>query len=392
MLDRMTYTNHLNEQIVIGKTPYFANYSDLHDYEWEYTEANSKILSFNKGIREYNLPVIIMCKTEEEGFQKRNAMYEIMEKDVLAKEYGTLEIGQYKLQCYVKTSAKADFLISKKHMVVNLSIVTDRPYWVKEKAYSFQTVEAAGGDTLTWDGNTDGLVDFEGVFYHVSDAYPTLLEAQNGGLGTLSIGATGSLTATDMSEDVGFECYQLDLNGETPVALCLSQNLEEDGVQVLSKGTYLLSDGGMYVSSLTINGYTGFGQGGGSAFLDYDIEYAYDYTNSMERLELVNQNFVASNFRLTIYGEALNPRISVNGHVYEVEGTVEAGQLLVIDSINKTITLYTKNGAAVNKFNSRNRDSYIFEKIPAGDLKLSRSDNFRFDLTLIEERGEPKWT
>ena len=276
MLDRMTYTNHMNEQVVIGKAPYFANYSELRDYSWDYTEANSKILSFNKGIREYKLSVVIMCKTEEEGIQKKNALYEIMEKDVLAKEYGTLEIGQYKLKCYVKESAKADFLISKKHMVVNLSIVTDRPYWVKEKTHVF-------------------------------------------------------LQAKDMQE-------------------------------------------------------------GEAEFLDFDIEYAYDYTNSIERLELVNQNFVATNFRLTIYGEALNPRISVNGHVYEVEGTVEAGQFLAIDSINKTITLHTKNGATVNKFNSRNRDSYIFEKIPAGDLTLSRSDNFRFDLTLIEERGEPKWT
>ena len=114
-----------------------------------------------------------------------------------------------------------------------------------------------GGDTLTWDGNTDGLEDFEGVFYHVSDAYPTLAEAQNGGLGTFSIGATGSLTAMDMTEALGFECYQLYLNGETPVALCSSQNFEKDGVQ-LYKGAYLLTEGGMYVSSLTINGYNGF--------------------------------------------------------------------------------------------------------------------------------------
>lgn len=276
MLDKMTYTNHLNEQIVLGENPYYANYSDLRDYSWDYTEANSKILSFNKGIREYTLPVTIMCKTEAEGYQRRNDMYEIMEKDVLAGKYGTLEIGQYKLQCYVKDSAKSDFLQNKKHMIVNLVFVTDRPYWVKEKEYVFQ------------------------------------------------------------------------------------QKNEE--------------------------------QGGASEFLDFDIEYAYDYTNSIERLQLVNQNFVASNFRLAIYGEALNPRVSVNGHVYEVSGTVEAGQHLIIDSIAKTVTLHTKNGAVINKFNERNKDSYIFEKIPAGDLMLSRSDNFRFDLTLIEERGEPKWT
>ena len=275
MLDKITYTNHLNEKIAFGKYPYFANYSDLRDYSWNYTTANNKILSFEKGVTKHKLPVIITCKTAEEGIQKKNALYEIMEKDVLAKKYGTLEIGGYKLKCYVKESAKSIFLDSKKHMKVDLSIVTDRPDWIKEKNYVFGTTNQQEGE---------------------------------------------------------------------------------------------------------------------AEFLDFDIEYAYDYTSSMESMQMVNQNFVASNFRLTIYGEALNPRISVNGHVYEVSGTVEAGQNLVIDSIAKTITLNTKNGATVNKFNERNRDSYIFEKIPAGDLTLARSDNFRFDLTLIEERGEPKWT
>lgn len=276
MLDKMTYTNHMNEKIVFGESPYFANYSNLRDFKWEYTKANNKILSFEKGIGERKLPVTIMCNTEEEGNQKKNALYEIMEKDVLAMQYGTLEIGQYKMQCYIKESAKSEFLYDKKYMKVDLVIVTDRPYWVKEKTFVFGQSNQQGGDE--------------------------------------------------------------------------------------------------------------------TAFLDFDIEYAYDYTNSMESMNIVNNNFVASNFRLAIYGEALNPRISVNGHVYEVSGTVEAGQNLVIDSIEKTITLNTKNGAKVNKFNERNRDSYIFEKIPAGDLVLARSDNFRFDLTLIEERGEPKWT
>ena len=278
MLDKMTYTNHLNEKIVFGEFPYFANYSDLRDYSWNYTEANNRILAFNRKIRKYKLPVVIMCKTEEEGFQKRNALFEIVEKDVLAGQYGTLQIGDYKLQCYVRESAKGDFLYNKKHMVVDLSIVTDRPYWTKEKTYVF---------------NTAGLV---------------------------------------------------------------GEETKPDG------------------------------------HLDFSYDFPYDFTDSFSTMGFSNGNFVQTSFKITIYGACTNPQVLINGHAYGVNTTVEAGQVLVIDSIEKTVQLITSKGEVVNKFSLRNKESYIFEKIPAGDCSIGRSENFRFDLTLIEERSEPKWT
>ena len=278
MLDKMTYTNHLNEKIVLGEAPYFANYNDLRDYSWNYTEANNRILAFNRKIRKCKLPVVIMCETEEEGFQKRNALFEIMEKDVLAGQYGTLQIGDYKLQCYINQSAKGEYLNSKKHMRVDLSIVTDRPYWTKEKTYVF---------------NTAGLV----------------------------------------------------------------------GDETSNEG-----------------------------FLDFSYDFPYDFTDSFSTMGFSNGNFVQTSFKITIYGACTNPQVLINGHAYGVNTTVEAGQVLVIDSIEKTVQLITSKGEVVNKFSLRNKESYIFEKIPAGDCSIGRSENFRFDLTLIEERSDPKWT
>jgi len=49
------------------------------------------------------------------------------------------------------------------------------------------------------------------------------------------------------------------------------------------------------------------------------------------------------------------------------------------------------DGSTENCFNLRNRDSYIFEKIPAGVLTIASSANFKFDVVLLEERSEPKW-
>lgn len=272
MLDKITYTNHLNEKIVFGEYPYYAEYSDLRDYVWKYTESNNRILAFRKKIRKYKLPVVIMCKTEEEGYQKRNALFEIMEKDVLAGKYGTLQIGDYKLQCYVAESEKDDFLYSKKHMTVKLSIVTDKPYWLKETTFRFRN-------------NTNS-----------------------------------------------------------------------------------------------------------SEFLDYPHDYPHDFMNSLALKNFINTNFTASNFKIIIYGAAENPQLTINSHVYGVETVLVANETLTIDSFAKTIEQVSVAGTRYNKFNNRNKDSYIFEKIAAGNCAVLPSEKFDFDIIIYEERGEPKWT
>lgn len=275
MLDKMIYTNHVNETITFGDFPYFANYNDLRNYEWAYTSANSKILSFQRGIVKHKLPVVIVCESEAEGITRRNALFEVIEKDVLANKHGTLQIGEYKLQCFVIASEKSDFLESKRSMTVKLTIVTDRSFWLKEKKYVF--TEKGGGETVE------------------------------------------------------------------------------------------------------------------TEFLDFSYDFPYDYANDLNAMEVVNDNFVNTAFKMTIYGGCINPQITINGHVYEVNCTVEEGEILIIDSIAKTVKLQKADGTTVNKFASRNKESYIFEKIPAGDCRLSRNDQFRFDLALLEERSEPKW-
>ena len=272
MLDKMTYTNHLNEKIVLGEMPYFANYSDLRDYSWNYTETNNRILAFNKKIKKYKLPVVIMCETEEEGFQKRNALFEITEKDVLSKKYGTLQIGEYKLQCYVQESKKSEFLTDKRYMEVQLTILTDKPYWLKETTFRFRN-------------NTNN-----------------------------------------------------------------------------------------------------------SEYLDYAYGFPYDYMNSLSLSNFNNANFTASNFKIIVYGAVENPQLTINGHVYGVETVLVENETLTIDSFEKTIEQISVAGTKHNKFNNRNKDSYIFEKVASGKCAVLPSEKFDFDITIYEERGEPKWT
>ena len=129
--------------------------------------------------------------------------------------------------------------------------------------------------------------------------------------------------------------------------------------------------------------------GGGT---DYPYDYPYDYATSLLGQTIVCNSVSSNAFKLLIYGEVTNPSVTIGGHTYTVYGTVGKGETLLIDSLNKTITLTTAAGNKVNWFDKRGRESYIFELIPPGQHIAAWIGSFGFDLTVIQKRSEPKWT
>lgn len=169
------------------------------------------------------------------------------------------------------------------------------------------------------------------------------------------------------------------------------------------KSNYLLNDGYMTISvkistdfpywikeSTTKFGYGG--ETGGGTSLDFNRDFPYDYSSNMLDTELNNTGFVPTNFLMRIYGACKSPCVTIGGHNYEVAVDIEANEFLTIDSTNKTILLTGEGGATRNCFNLRNKESYIFEKIPVGMSAVARNGEFKFDVVLLEERSEPKWT
>ena len=125
--------------------------------------------------------------------------------------------------------------------------------------------------------------------------------------------------------------------------------------------------------------------------LDFNNDFAYDYTSNMLGKELNNTGFMPVNFKMLIYGPAENPSVNIGGHAYTVNVSVAKNEYLMIDSISKTVILKHTDGRETNCLNLRDKDSYIFEKIPAGVNLVSITGDFKFDITLLEERSEPKW-
>ena len=145
MLEKFKYINHKNEVLEFGSGSLFANENDLRDFEWSLISRSEKISGFKKGIAKKSIPLIIKCNSEDEGINLRNQIYEITEKDILAKKPGKIVIGDYYLRCYITGITKSDYLISKQYMTAEMNIQTDSDVWINEKTILFRGANADNG-------------------------------------------------------------------------------------------------------------------------------------------------------------------------------------------------------------------------------------------------------
>ena len=122
--------------------------------------------------------------------------------------------------------------------------------------------------------------------------------------------------------------------------------------------------------------------------LDYD-DFDYDLE---ELIEVVDNDCIdKAEFELTFYGQCHNPAVTIGGHLYELYTDLEEGEYATIDSRTKKIRKYSVFGVEENIFADRNKESYIFEKIPEGTIAINRDKQLKMDITLYDERGEPEW-
>lgn len=127
-------------------------------------------------------------------------------------------------------------------------------------------------------------------------------------------------------------------------------------------------------------------------FLDYDYGYNYDYMASdVFHGYVTNPSYYDSDFKLTIYGPVSDPYVTIGDHIYRVYQSLTDTDRIEINSKEGTMKKITQGGAVLNIFNSRDKESNIFQKIGGGKSFVAWS-GFAFDLTIYVERSEPAWT
>lgn len=132
MFEQVRYVNHLNEPLYFGEDHLYVNMNTLHDYEWDIISQHEKIFGMERTVHTKDFPVRIAAVTEAEGIAKRNALFEIPEKDVLEMSPGRLIINGYYLPCYVTGSAKSYYSMDGRFLSCDMTVTTDKPFWIKE--------------------------------------------------------------------------------------------------------------------------------------------------------------------------------------------------------------------------------------------------------------------
>lgn len=127
-------------------------------------------------------------------------------------------------------------------------------------------------------------------------------------------------------------------------------------------------------------------------FLNFPFNFPFNFTSGQKGISVLeNDHYTDANFKVTIYGPAVNPVINIGGYPYEVNTTVEANEYLVIDSTKNTVTRTLTDGTTVDEYNSRSFENSVFRPIPPGNNSVLWSGDFGWDITLYQERSEPKW-
>lgn len=126
-------------------------------------------------------------------------------------------------------------------------------------------------------------------------------------------------------------------------------------------------------------------------FLDYPNTYDYDYSGeqSGRRIVEIGHDF-SSDFELTIFGPANNPRLNINGHIYQVNVQIPEGDYVIVNSRQSTVILVHGNTES-NIFDLQYKQSDIFERINTEMVEFQWNGGFEFSIKLFLRSSEPKW-
>lgn len=129
------YQNSKGKKIDLMSSPYRLITADFFDYEWDEISYSGKIYGFTRKTFEKELKLDVIC-TKSEFADNMNHLESVFAEDVVNVTPGKLYVNADYLSCYVKQVKKEEWEAGI-YTIVNLTIVTDCPYWILEKQQNF---------------------------------------------------------------------------------------------------------------------------------------------------------------------------------------------------------------------------------------------------------------
>jgi len=129
------YENHKGERINLLEHPYRLETGDFFDYEWECLSYGRNIYGFQRRMMEKTVRLEAFCARAELA-AAMNRLESVTQADVMNSMPGKLYVNDQYLVCYVKQSKKTEWETDVL-TVIELTIVSDKPFWVSELFRSF---------------------------------------------------------------------------------------------------------------------------------------------------------------------------------------------------------------------------------------------------------------
>ena len=136
------YINNSGNSVDLNKYPYKMLLSDLLDGEWSYESSNNKIDSFCKKIQSRSLKIDSHRNSGQSARSVQANLVDLFEADVVQNKRGRIYVDDYYMPCNIikdkKTLWETNVVVSSE-----FSLVTDYPYWIREKKITYERKQAS---------------------------------------------------------------------------------------------------------------------------------------------------------------------------------------------------------------------------------------------------------
>lgn len=124
----------------------------------------------------------------------------------------------------------------------------------------------------------------------------------------------------------------------------------------------------------------------------YPAVYPYQYSDGGGIYRFENVGYAPAPMIIKIFGACSAPSVYVGGNEYSVNTDIAAGEYVVINQEDKSVTLVAADGQKTNLFGKRKKSVDNFLYAPAGLVEISCSGQFVCEVTFLVQRSEPKWS
>lgn len=124
---------------------------------------------------------------------------------------------------------------------------------------------------------------------------------------------------------------------------------------------------------------------------DYPYDYPYNYLSRISAKSIYNDTYKPQDMIITIYGSTNAPIISIGGNDYGANVELLSGEILTVNTREKTVLKTNRIGEKINCFAQRVRTNYPFEKLKVGPNLIVSPNTANFDVLVLVERSEPEW-